>query len=92
MIRKTLLSRAATGAVAALVVANYFPVSASGSDDDKKSAALDLLKLSKHSSLDELKAAGVKRRAESNCSFCAWMVAGPCSEFYGMLHRHVSLL
>lgn len=47
-------------------------------------ANADVLQLSQHKSLSDLRAAGVKRREETSCSFCKWMTNGPCGDIYGL--------
>lgn len=45
-------------------------------EKEKAKVMEEVLKLSEHKTLKDLQAAGEKRRAESGCSFCKWMVEG----------------
>jgi hypothetical protein len=46
---------------------------------EKAKVTEEVLSLSEHKTLQALQAAGEKRRAESGCSFCKWMVEGGSS-------------
>ena len=57
-------------------------VNTAQADDERAKANAEILKHSNHTRMEDLVSAGEKRRAESNCSFCAWMSAGPCGSAY----------
>jgi len=80
MFRK-LLGRVPVTAVAAssIVLKTQLP-SASTSAVDV--AMADVLAHSAHTNIGELQVAGAKRRDASGCSFCKWMVEGPCGSHY----------
>ena len=74
---------AAAGAtVASVAYSNATPAAASSESSERDSVYKELVKHSSHGTLGELKAAGKKRRDESNCAFCKWMKSGPCGQVY----------
>jgi desulfoferrodoxin (superoxide reductase-like protein) len=70
------------GTSAALVL-NSGSHSLSPLEEARNNATKEVVGFSSHKSVQELRAAGVKRRAASDCSFCKFMTDGPCGDVYG---------
>ena len=72
----------ARGAAAATSVTVPLALAAPASSEDTESVMKVVLARSKFNNIKDLKAAGENRRKDEGCTFCQWMVAGPCGGVY----------